>query len=75
MEGPYGQFKFDTPKQRQIWVAGGIGIVPFVARIKALIDTPEDRDIDFFYSASATDGDQFINRITAASKEAKIRIQ
>ena len=36
VEGPYGRFTFDDGAERQIWIGGGIGIAPFVARMKAL---------------------------------------
>ncbi len=36
VEGPYGCFTFDHPAPRQIWVGAGIGITPFVARMKQL---------------------------------------
>ena len=35
VEGPYGRFDFGGAQARQIWVAGGIGITPFVARMQA----------------------------------------
>lgn len=34
VEGPYGCFDFDDGQPRQIWIGGGIGITPFVARMK-----------------------------------------
>lgn len=33
VEGPYGRFSFQGRHRRQIWVAGGIGITPFIARM------------------------------------------
>jgi predicted ferric reductase len=33
IEGPYGCFTFDDGNPRQIWVGGGIGITPFIARL------------------------------------------
>jgi predicted ferric reductase len=36
IEGPYGCFTFGDDYPHQIWVAGGIGITPFVARMKEL---------------------------------------
>jgi hypothetical protein len=36
VEGPYGRFVFDDDKPRQIWVAGGIGMPPSVARMQEL---------------------------------------
>lgn len=53
VEGPYGCFIFDDDKARQIWVAGGIGITPFIARMKQRALTPEDRPIDLFYAIAS----------------------
>ena len=36
VEGPYGCFDFDDGKPQQIWVGAGIGITPFIARMKQL---------------------------------------
>lgn len=36
VEGPYGCFTFDDGAPRQIWVGGGIGITPFIARMEQL---------------------------------------
>ncbi len=36
VEGPYGGFTFDDGAKRQIWIGGGIGITPFIARMKQL---------------------------------------
>lgn len=36
VEGPYGCFDFESGLERQIWVAGGIGITPFLSRLTAL---------------------------------------
>lgn len=37
VEGPYGHLDFDThsANSRHIWIAGGMGIVPFIAAIRA----------------------------------------
>ena len=36
VEGPYGCFTFEDACPRQIWVGGGIGITPFIARMKQI---------------------------------------
>ncbi|MCV0428545.1 MAG: ferric reductase-like transmembrane domain-containing protein [Roseibium sp.] len=52
VEGPYGCFTFDDVKERQIWIAGGIGITPFIARMKQLATMPGTQEIDLFFAAS-----------------------
>jgi predicted ferric reductase len=74
VEGPYGRFEFNNKKPRQIWVAGGIGIAPFVARIKALMKKPDGKMIDLFYSASEPEDQQFLDRLRTASSEANVRL-
>ncbi len=48
VEGAYGRFSFRNFKaKRQIWVAGGIGITPFLGMIK---DISQDYKVDLYYS-------------------------
>jgi len=49
VEGPYGQFTFDDAKQRQIWIGAGIGITPFIARLKHLAGTPDGKQVDLIH--------------------------
>ncbi|MCM8594887.1 ferric reductase-like transmembrane domain-containing protein [Accumulibacter sp.] len=49
VEGPYGCFDFNDAQPRQIWIGAGIGITPFVARMKQLAATPEERPVDLFH--------------------------
>jgi len=69
VEGPYGRFNFDDNKSRQIWISGGIGITPFVARMEQLIEKPEGRPIDLFHSnpIQATDAHDLLRRDTKRS--------
>ena len=48
VEGPYGRFNFRKGGRRQIWLAGGIGITPFLAWADSLADT-ERREIHLLY--------------------------
>ncbi len=50
VDGQFGQFfPNNDDVHNQIWIAGGIGITPFVSRLKAL--KPKAGDIDLYYSA------------------------
>ncbi|EGP47534.1 ferredoxin reductase family protein [Achromobacter insuavis] len=45
VEGPYGRFErpADPAAGPQVWVAGGIGVTPFLAWLEAARDAPGDR--------------------------------
>lgn len=49
IEGAYGRFSFRNYKNtRQIWIAGGIGVTPFVSMAKSL--PPEGYQVDLYYA-------------------------
>ena len=73
VEGPYGCFDFCSDKPGQIWIAGGIGIAPFIGRLQALADPSNEASIDLFYSTSAPDSG-FIERIRQLAEQAKVRL-
>ncbi|WP_020649589.1 ferredoxin reductase family protein [Solimonas variicoloris] len=53
VEGPYGRFDFHALQGRQIWVAGGIGITPFIAGLEALAAGGGKATVDLVYSTRA----------------------
>ncbi len=60
VEGPYGEFKFDDACERQIWIAGGIGITPFIARLEYLSNNGRtNKPIDFWYCTNGELESQF----------------
>ena len=50
VEGPYGRFVFQDRKKRQIWISAGIGVTPFVARMKELSRVAGEHQVDLFHS-------------------------
>ena len=52
VEGPYGCFDFNDDQPRQIWIGAGIGITPFIARMKRLAKVADGKQIDFFHPTS-----------------------
>ena len=55
VEGPYGCFDFNDQLPRQIWIGAGIGITPFIARMKQRVMNGETRPVDLFYSTRFKD--------------------
>ena len=64
--GPFGGFDYRGGGQHQIWIAGGIGITPFMSWIRAL-DESFDRDVAFFYSVARESDALYLDEISAAA--------
>ncbi len=64
--GPFGGFDYRGGGQHQIWIAGGIGITPFMSWIRALDDS-FDRDVAFFYSVARQSDALYLDEIGAAA--------
>lgn len=73
VEGPYGRFDFQGDAPRQIWIGGGIGIAPFVARMKELAQRPDGKSIDLFHSTAQYD-QAVIDRLVRDAEQAKVRL-
>lgn len=54
IEGPYGRFLFRRRVPRQVWLAGGIGITPFLAWAEALTDK-DRQQIALIWAVSTQD--------------------
>jgi predicted ferric reductase len=68
VEGPYGSFSSrDLPNRRQIWIAGGIGVTPFLSMARSLDgDAP---DVDFYYCVEHESEAHFLDEIRAIARE------
>jgi predicted ferric reductase len=66
VEGPYGRFDVSrcNPKARQIWIAGGIGVTPFIAWLESLNSHPRDCPAaDLHYCTRDRASDAFVARL------------
>jgi predicted ferric reductase len=64
--GPFGGFDYRDGGPRQIWIAGGIGVTPFVSWLRSL-DGALDRDVDFWYSVRGAGDAVYRAEIEAAA--------
>ena len=68
VDGPYGEFNFRTGSQKQVWVAGGIGITPFMSWMRDFESNSHSREIDFFYTTAVPEEALFLDEIQKAEK-------
>lgn len=79
VEGPYGCFTFDDDCPHQIWIGGGIGITPFVARMKHMAlqrrtpDWPDAQTADLFHPTGDVD-EVALGKLAADAKSADVRL-
>ncbi|WP_338873356.1 ferric reductase-like transmembrane domain-containing protein [Spirosoma sp. SC4-14] len=70
IEGPYGEFRFDAPGTQQIWIAGGIGITPFMARLDYLASQGgSQQPIHFWYSTRSDKSTLFPESLEALCQQ------
>lgn len=67
VEGPFGEFfPRDAGAGRELWIAGGIGLTPFLARVRALTPT-EAVDIHLVYCVHDETRAHFLAELEAAA--------
>jgi predicted ferric reductase len=64
--GPFGRFDYHQGGDQQIWIAGGVGVTPFLSWIRSLDDS-FDRSVDFWYSVDHESDALFHDEIVAAA--------
>lgn len=73
VEGPYGCFDFNDEQKHQIWVGAGIGITPFIAKLKQRGKVSDGKVIDLFHTTSDFE-ESAINQLTADAKAAGVNL-
>lgn len=62
VDGGYGMFDYCSGGKQQIWIAGGIGITPFLSWMRSFRGTLE-YDIDFFYNVRVPEDYLYVEEI------------
>lgn len=65
IEGAYGMFDYKTGGEKQVWIAGGIGLTPFLSFIRGMDRL--DKDVDFYYTVRHREEALFLDEIQAAA--------
>jgi predicted ferric reductase len=72
IEGPFGVFSYlKTGARRQIWIAGGIGITPFLGMARQFDASKFSKDykIDLYYSVKNSAEAAFLDEFTEISRK------
>jgi len=65
VEGPYGSFSHRSgERSRQIWIAGGIGVTPFLSMARSLVDEVGPA-VDFYYCVEHEEEAHFLEELRA----------
>jgi predicted ferric reductase len=67
IEGAYGMFDYKTGGQKQIWLAGGIGLTPFLSFVREM-NGGLAHDVDFYYTVRHPEEALFVDEIKAAAE-------
>jgi len=70
VEGPYGEFEPLVDGEPPVWIAGGVGITPFLAALDEL--TEDDLAPVVLYGCKEVEGDPLVDLLVAAGDDARI---
>lgn len=85
IEGPYGRFSFEPSSARQVWIAGGVGVTPFISRLEYLAhqqsqraqvlsaDQDSSAQIVFFLCVRSDQG-PIVERVRSLSESAGVNL-
>jgi predicted ferric reductase len=75
VEGPYGSFSHrHVPGRAQVWLAGGIGVTPFLSMARSLRYANEPA-VDLYYCVEHADEAHFLDELRAvAARRADFRV-
>ncbi len=68
--GPYGDFIFNDKKmQRTVFIAGGIGITPFVSAVRYALDKNLPNELFLLYSNRTREATPFLNELSLVAQK------
>jgi predicted ferric reductase len=74
IEGAYGMFNYKSGGPKQIWIAGGIGLTPFLSFMRDM-DGELQHNIDFYYTVRHPEEALFVEELeAAAAKNPRLKV-
>lgn len=74
IEGAYGMFDYKTGGPKQIWIAGGIGLTPFLSFVRDM-DGNLRHDVDLYYTVRHPEEAIFVHELeAAAAKNPRLKV-
>jgi predicted ferric reductase len=68
VEGPYGAFSSrNAPNDSQVWIAGGIGVTPFLSMARSL--NGDATTVDFYYCVEHEPEAHFVDELRSIARE------
>ncbi|SHE90353.1 Predicted ferric reductase [Fodinibius roseus] len=68
-EGPYGCFDYRRESKSQVWMAGGVGIAPFLSWVRNLKEEKSNVMADLYYCVNAEKEAVYLNEFKAFQKQ------
>lgn len=76
VDGPFGIFNYhNSYHKNQIWLAGGIGITPFMSMAEDLVKNIEDFKVDLFYAVNEVEDAVYFERLNELAENSEGRLK
>ncbi|MFS8130863.1 MAG: ferric reductase-like transmembrane domain-containing protein [Candidatus Dojkabacteria bacterium] len=74
--GPHGDFNWDSVSKykKQVWIAGGIGVAPFLSMLKYAIETKSEKEISLFYVEKNESECEYNTELDELTKGSKVKL-
>ncbi|MFH5885020.1 ferric reductase-like transmembrane domain-containing protein [Halalkalibaculum sp. DA3122] len=69
LEGPYGRFDNRQESKSQVWIAGGVGIAPFLSWIRNMKEQDSDLKTDLYYCVNSEEEAVYLNEFKEFEKQ------
>jgi predicted ferric reductase len=67
VEGPYGSFGAEAKNERQVWIAGGIGVTPFLSMARSR--NGGGPQVDFYYCVERAPEAHFVDELHSIARD------